>query len=381
MRSVWYSPHKHGDLGQSHTTVLSHDQDKASGSEREQQIPLYVFVSDAAYRRLTSVTDCGIRPATSAEAEFLQEYIRKSNNTSAQQSVNAARTANDGVKEEGSDEEDDDSEGGNSQPNSKRSSLVLGKPPEAEMPVFTEDMSDKTPTAAAMLSQAQAQAQRANTFTGYAPIRRQTPQDGLAGSTRSSPSLVPAAPVPTMAAQSQPISVRGLPHFPAIEEALGASSSAHNIAAREVWGWFQDHLDALLESIRLFRFDQFEMHVRTFWSSLQGVHREVVHAPAVAGLMARADAIVYDVRANSGGYACTLTWLQEILEILRSQMLSPIPAASLASLRQLADKMEKILLVALDCYGNTFVEPKVELGARFGHLVCAYLLTFVLICG
>jgi len=51
-------------------------------------------------------------------------------------------------------------------------------------------------------------------------------------------------------------------------------------------------------------------------------------------------------------------------------MLSPIPAASLASLRQLAHKMEKILLVALENYGNTFVEPKVELGARFGHLVC-----------
>jgi regulatory factor X len=51
-------------------------------------------------------------------------------------------------------------------------------------------------------------------------------------------------------------------------------------------------------------------------------------------------------------------------------MLSPIPAASLSSLRQLALKMEKILLVALENYGNTFVEPKVELGARFGHLVC-----------
>ena len=51
-------------------------------------------------------------------------------------------------------------------------------------------------------------------------------------------------------------------------------------------------------------------------------------------------------------------------------MLSPIPGASLTSLRQLADKMEKILLVALANYGSTFVEPKVELGARFGHLVC-----------
>lgn len=51
-------------------------------------------------------------------------------------------------------------------------------------------------------------------------------------------------------------------------------------------------------------------------------------------------------------------------------MLSPISSTSLTSLRQLAIKMEKILLVALEGYGNTFVEPKVELGARFGHLVC-----------
>ena len=92
------------------------------------------------------------------------------------------------------------------------------------------------------------------------------------------------------------LSVRHMVHFPSIEEALGSNStSPHAVLAREVWGWFQDHLDALLDSIRLYRFDQFEMHVRTFWSSLTGAHREVVHAPAVAGLMAKADAIVYDV--------------------------------------------------------------------------------------
>lgn len=39
----------------------------------------------------------------------------------------------------------------------------------------------------------------------------------------------------------------------------------------------------------------------------------------------------------------------------------------------MAVKMEKILLTALEGYGNTFVEPKVELGARFGHLVRKYL--------
>lgn len=59
------------------------------------------------------------------------------------------------------------------------------------------------------------------------------------------------------------------------------------------------------------------------------------------------------------------------------QMLSPIPNQALTSLRQLADKMEKILLLALENYGNTFVEPKVELGARFGHLVCEFKLLFL----
>lgn len=180
--------------------------------------------------------------------------------------------------------------------------------------------------------------------------------------------------------------MRQMLNFPSIEEAVGANStSPQGVAAREVWGWFQDHLDALLESMRAFRFDQFEVHIRTFWSNLSPPHREVVHAPAIAGLMAKADAILYDVRASHHRLHLSLSMLtcfvfllsQEILELLRSQMLSPIAPASLAGLRQLADKMEKILLVALESYGNTFVEPKVELGARFGHLVSESHLFFL----
>lgn len=103
-------------------------------------------------------------------------------------------------------------------------------------------------------------------------------------------------PLPVMTAPSV-LSVRQMVNFPSIEEAVGVNStSPQGAAAREVWIWFQDHLDALLDSMRSFRFDQFEMNIRTFWSNLNGPHREVVHAPAVAGLMAKADAIVYDVR-------------------------------------------------------------------------------------
>ncbi|KAF7971118.1 hypothetical protein HWV62_22054 [Athelia sp. TMB] len=300
---------------------------------------------------------CGIRPATSAEAEWLQDYIRKSNNNTGQPANNKSENSG---REDGSGEEDDEDSDRPSSGASKRNSLSLSDVKTSPSD-FPPELSDKTPTANTLLSQAQATGRpNSGSFHSHAPIRRHTGgQDGGGlGHQAPSPQLTSSAAHPQFMGSQQPISVRHLPHFPSIEEAVGPNSaSTHSIAAREVWGWFQDHLDALLESVRSFRFDQFEMHLRTFWSSLTGGHREVAHAPAIAGLMAKADAIVYD----------------EILEILRSQMLSPIPPASVASLRQLAVKMEKILLTALEGYGNTFVEPKVELGARFGHLVLRFL--------
>ncbi|KAI0269149.1 hypothetical protein BC834DRAFT_614192 [Gloeopeniophorella convolvens] len=302
---------------------------------------------------------CGIRPATSAEAEWLQDYIRKSNNTAAQQSVNAARLASEQAEaslrgeDRSDDDDDDDSEGASSGNASKRNSLTLNNGGKSPM-LFPEDLVDKTPTAATILAQAQA-APRAGSFPPQTAIRRHGGQDGSVPIPSQGPSNVASG---SYLPSQQPTSVRQMHNFPSIEEALGSTSaSSHSVVAREVWGWFMDHLDALLESVRFFRFDQFEMHIRSFWTNLSGNHREVVHAPAIAGLMAKGDAIVYD----------------EILEILRSQLLSSVSASSLASLRQLADKMEKILLVSLEGYGNTFVEPKVELGARFGHLVLRFL--------
>ncbi|TFK28731.1 hypothetical protein FA15DRAFT_664765 [Coprinopsis marcescibilis] len=294
---------------------------------------------------------CGIRPATSAEADWLHNFVQKSN-AQASAARNKGDPSESGDRGDGrSDEdEDEDSEPG-SATGSKRNSLVL--PGEIKNGVFGDELSDKTPTASNLL--AQQAAQRPPGAFPEASIRRHPQQEP--GLSLHNPSGSNSANY--LSSPQQAVSVRQLPHFPSIEEALGSNSHAapHNVAAREIWGWFQDHLDALLDAVRTFRFDQFEMNVRTFWSSLTGNHREIVHAPAIAGLMAKADAIVYD----------------EILEFLRLQMLSPIPTASLASLRQLAIKMEKILLVALEGYGNTFVEPKVELGARFGHLVLRFL--------
>ena len=153
-------------------------------------------------------------------------------------------------------------------------------------------MSDKTPTAATLLSQVQSAQRPSGTFPTHASIRRHPQQEvNLTLQSQSS-----SAPNSGSYLPSQPnLSVRQIPNFPSIEDAVANSTSAHGVAAREVWDWFLDHLDALLDSARSFRFDQFEMHLRTFWTNLNGHHREIAHAPAIAGLMGKADAMVYDV--------------------------------------------------------------------------------------
>lgn len=318
--------------------------------------------------------------------------MRKSNVAAA---ANANKqSADHGAKgdEHSEDDDDDDagSEGATAPPpstssNSNRNSLTINNTSGGmKSPTLFQAMdTDKTPTTNSLLSQAQS-AQRSNGFQAPASIRRHgqlaaagADQLAVGSSTLSPPQANNTAPFIGAA----PVrSVRELPHFPDIEEALGVdSTSPHGNAARQVWRWFEEHLNALLDNVRSFRFDQFELNLRSFWSNLSGDHREVVHAPAVAGLMARADALVYNVsfvfsvseyNARSKFFLIVIVLEQEILEILRLQMLSAIPPQALNSLRQLADKMEKILLLALENYGNTFVEPKVELGARFGHLVC-----------
>lgn len=239
------------------------------------------------------ILDCGIRPSTAAEAEWLQDYIQKSNNNAAQASVNTARHAEAAKAEERSDEDEDEgSEGTSSVSGSKRNSLLLQR--DVKQLSYTDDLSDKTPTAATLLSQVQSVSRPTGTYPPTASIRRHAmPDPNLSISAASSSSSGP----PLYGTVQTNFSVRQFPNFPSIEDAVANSTSAHGMAAREVWGWFQDHLDALLECIRTFRVDQFEMHLRTFWTSLNGVHKEVVHAPAIAGIMAKADAMVYDVRS------------------------------------------------------------------------------------
>ena len=305
----------------------------------------FIFLPTAhpiATRPLGSVVDCGIRPSNAQEAEWLQEYIRKSHNLNQQNAGGEAsatgagggagpirshsRSSREGGAHDSHSDEDD--EGGGDSPDgatagagqsgtaSKRSSLNIDQLKVVGGPSLG-GLDDKTPTAANVLAAAQGAGPTASSSSGFqqpAAIRRRSgvPGDPVftvrphqggplgqgpspPGHSAGSQGLGQPAP-PSAGGAGGQYSIRNLPTFPKIEEALGnAGSSPQGVAAREVWRWFEDHLDALMESARTFRFDQFELHLRTFWASLNGDHREVVHAPAVAGLMAKADAILYDV--------------------------------------------------------------------------------------
>ena len=231
--------------------------------------------------------------------------MRKSNTAAAANANNKNADGSKGGHGEEHSEEDDDDEGsegaGGSAPGSKRNSLTINNGGLKSPTLGFHMDTDKTPTTNTLLSQAQASAAQRTNYHAQATIRRHN----LAGDPLHGGSPVPQQQqVPGMGAAafmgSAPVrSARALPGFPDIEEALGAAdpNSPHGLAAREVWRWFEEHLDALLDAVRGYRFDQVEMCLRGFWGNLQGDHREVCHAPAVAGLMAKADALVYNVSA------------------------------------------------------------------------------------
>jgi regulatory factor X len=222
---------------------------------------------------------------------FLQEFIRKSNQQAqlamSMRAASSSQSGSDARSEE--DEEDDESD---APPPSRGASLHLGVETRSGA---SSSLDDKTPTTNTLLSAAQGSRKPTDGFT---PAQIRNRKGTTADDTAKSPSTSIGKDAAPYVASHPHVSVRQLPNFPNIEEALGANASAaspQNIAAREVWRWFEAHLDGLMDSVRTFRFDQFEIHLRTFWAGLSGDHREVVHAPAVAGLMAKADAMVYDV--------------------------------------------------------------------------------------
>ncbi|CAH7667904.1 hypothetical protein BY996DRAFT_4587593 [Phakopsora pachyrhizi] len=147
--------------------------------------------------------------------------------------------------------------------------------------------------------------------------------------------------------------------FPSLEDCLNLPTS-HDLdhqRAREFWKAYTEHVQCLLDSVKNYRFDQFELSLRTFWAGLDSSNREIATHPTFMSLVYRADAAVYD----------------EILEFLHSQTMTQMPQQAFGSLRQLAQSMEQVIIAAMENYPSSFVGPKIELAARFGHLIVRHL--------
>ncbi|PLW16673.1 hypothetical protein PCANC_13338 [Puccinia coronata f. sp. avenae] len=167
-----------------------------------------------------------------------------------------------------------------------------------------------------------------------------------------------ARPSMSSLASSQPLSYGtsdGTMALPSLHEVLSQplAQDLDHQKASEFWNMYVEHSKNLLESVKSYRFDQFELALRSFWTSLDSSLRDCVTHTLMMSLIYRADAVVYD----------------EILDYLHSQTLNQMPQQAFGSLRQLAHNMEQVIIAALENFPSTFVGPKIELAARFGHLV------------
>ncbi|KAG0146841.1 hypothetical protein CROQUDRAFT_700798 [Cronartium quercuum f. sp. fusiforme G11] len=258
---------------------------------------------------------CGIRPATAKEAEILMNLSRNEQ----PEPVHGSQTPS-------SAEDDMDSECG--------STHRMSLPPTGMLSIDQDHSQPQTPRTA-----------RPNlvTLTRLDTMTNLRSAAGLDDSTSDSNGTDAGRAIP----------------FPNLEENLTQPSAAglDHRQARDFWSLYLEHSRGLLDSVKSYRFDQFELNLRTFWAGLDVQSREVVAHPVMMSLVYRADAVVYD----------------EILDYLQSQTLSPMPQQAFSSLRQLAQSMEQVIIVALESYSGSFVGPKIELAARFGHLIVRHL--------
>lgn len=156
------------------------------------------------------------------------------------------------------------------------------------------------------------------------------------------------------------------------EELIGVAS--------KFWEQFEAHCLTLLRAMRAHRIDHFELNLRTWWPSLSNDAVQLLQHPGVAQLVYTAETTVYDVSARRD---CPVArtrltplslYSQDILGFLHDNLFISMTPQVFESLRSLADHMEQIQAIALAPFeGTLFGGPKVELAARFAHLLSRHL--------
>ena len=144
-------------------------------------------------------------------------------------------------------------------------------------------------------------------------------------------------------------------------------------AVESLWHRYGQHGLALLAAIDALAIDRFELHLRGFFDKLSELERQLAQHSLLASMMLRADACIFD--EILGRLSVRMQCVQSAL-IMQSLMVirkAALAAAVFAQLRALSGGMEQVVISSLNGYDQSFVSPKVELAARFGHLVSRML--------
>ncbi|WVQ77706.1 hypothetical protein IAR50_007396 [Cryptococcus sp. DSM 104548] len=151
--------------------------------------------------------------------------------------------------------------------------------------------------------------------------------------------------------------VFSLPGFPT----LGATAELGNEVSMEnlqsFWNSFCQHEETIVECMRGYHFDQYEMSCRTFWSSLPPALVQVCLHPVISGMITEAMLVCHD----------------HIVGVLLDKLTSPFPVTSQCSLRALADNLEAIMEESLSLFPQNYSEGKIELSARVAHLFLRFI--------
>ncbi len=176
------------------------------------------------------------------------------------------------------------------------------------------------------------------------------------------PVAPPSAPLPTTAMpRLTRLPIDGFPL--GIEEALEQGKEYKwpeklELAARELWFSFVGHCRTVGLAIRAGRFDEVGLLIRQWWKSLAPVQIPIVQLPAISHLIHRSEVALYT----------------DILGALHDHIFTDLAPSAFAALTRLAQSAELIQASAIDHFpAGAFTRPKVELGARFGHLLSRHI--------
>lgn len=146
-----------------------------------------------------------------------------------------------------------------------------------------------------------------------------------------------------------------VPDFPTLTEALVIAPELSTSHVQSVWTDFERCCTALVNAAEGRRFDTLEQLIHRIYeqSTDDFEKKQIFEHPVFATTMLRGEAAVYNA----------------VLASVGKLVGSMVPQPVFAALRYLVENMERIIVKAAEQLNAAVVGPKIELAARFAHLL------------